>query len=142
MKCNKCGNELNEDNIFCTNCGNKIHKHFKWKINNKKIKLIIASVIIIILIILTIYIKNNYQSHNTRNQNKENNIIVTEMEKKDNLAIDILKNGDYVEYIDSSGNTIICRVLYDNNSEYGLQIISDKSVCLMSLSRTNQEQRR
>ena len=138
MKCNKCGNELNEDNTFCTNCGNKTYKHFNWKIN----KLILASVIIIILIIMTIYIKNNYQSYNIINQNKESNIIVAEMEKEDNLAIDILKEGDYVNYIDSSGNTIICRVLYDNNSQYGLQIISDKSVCLMSLGSTIQEQRK
>ena len=142
MKCNKCGKELDEYNTFCTNCGNKIDQNSDWKINNKKTKLIVVYIIIIIFIItiITIYIKTSYQRYNNKHQDKESNSTITKIEE-DNLAIDILNKGDYVNYIDSTGNTIICRVLYDNNSQYGLQIISDKSVELMGLGSPIQDQR-
>lgn len=44
-----------------------------------------------------------------------------------------LKAGDYIKYNTGVNNIgengiIVCRVLYDANSEYGLQIISDKNV--------------
>ncbi len=39
-----------------------------------------------------------------------------------------LKAGDYIKYNSGENGEILCRVLYPVSSEYGLQIISDKSV--------------
>lgn len=46
---------------------------------------------------------------------------------------DILKVGDYIKYDSGENGEILCRVLYDANSEYGLQIISDKNVKKVSI---------
>ncbi len=40
-----------------------------------------------------------------------------------------LKLGDYVNYDSGANGIILCRVLYPLDSEYGLQIVSDKNVC-------------
>ena len=39
-----------------------------------------------------------------------------------------LEAGDYIQYNSGTNGTILCRVLYPANSEYGLQIISNKKV--------------
>ncbi len=39
-----------------------------------------------------------------------------------------LKEGDYINYIDGKGTTRKCVVLYDNSSEYGIEIITMESV--------------
>ena len=40
----------------------------------------------------------------------------------------ILKEGDYVYYVDNIGETRTCVVLYDSSSEYGVQIITMETV--------------
>ncbi len=57
----------------------------------------------------------------------------TILEPTINPTTNELKAGDYIEYntgVSSVGKNgvITCRVLYDSNSEYGLQIISDKNI--------------
>ncbi len=50
------------------------------------------------------------------------------------LARDALKEGDYIIYPAGNGKKIPCRVLYDANSEYGIQLISadvEESVTLI-----------
>ena len=50
------------------------------------------------------------------------------------LTTNDLKAGDYINYnTGTSRGTILCRVLYDASSEYGLQIISDKNVADVTL---------
>lgn len=44
------------------------------------------------------------------------------------IPIEQLKVGDYIKYNSGENGVITCRVLYEANSEYGLQIISDKNV--------------
>ncbi len=68
---------------------------------------------------------------NEGNRKKSNEITL-------GIAISKLKAGDYIKY--DTGNTevgengiIMCRVLYPENSEYGLQIISDKNVTDVTL---------
>lgn len=53
-------------------------------------------------------------------------VYATELRKY--TIADILKAGDYIKYDSGKNGIILCRVLYDANSEYGLQIISDKNV--------------
>ena len=38
------------------------------------------------------------------------------------------KKSPYVNYVDKNGNIILCRVLYDSSSQYGIEIISDAGV--------------
>lgn len=45
-----------------------------------------------------------------------------------NFAEDILTEGDYVYYIGPNNENILCRVLYDKNSEYGTQIITENTI--------------
>lgn len=65
MKCNKCGNEILEDSVFCTNCGNKIEQRAKEQVkvdnninqNDKKKKdkgLNITALIIILIICIPV----------------------------------------------------------------------------------------
>ena len=65
------------------------------------------------------------------------NALVEEMEQyeegwkeedKPEITVDTLKAGDYINYNSGTNGEILCRVLYPVDSEYGLQIISDKNV--------------
>lgn len=56
-----------------------------------------------------------------------NNGITAKTEEKI-FAIDILQEGDYVYYTDSNNNKTLCRVLYDNSSDYGVQIITQNTL--------------
>ena len=53
-----------------------------------------------------------------------------------------LEVGDYIEYNSGTNGTILCRVLYAPNSEYGLQIISDKNVKNITLGGSTFEEGR
>ena len=44
------------------------------------------------------------------------------------IPVSELKAGDYIKYDSGTNGEILCRVLYPADSEYGLQIISDKNV--------------
>lgn len=54
--------------------------------------------------------------------------IYAEIIAKRETPISELKVGDYIKYDSGTNGEIVCRVLYPTSSEYGLQIISDKSV--------------
>ena len=61
MKCSKCGNELNDGDLFCGKCGNKIKKSSTKKFSIRQAILIItiSTVILLILIIsLMTYLVN------------------------------------------------------------------------------------
>ena len=58
------------------------------------------------------------------------------------ITIRDLKAGDYVEYDSGTNGIILCRVLYPLDSEYGLQIISDKIVKDVTLGGSTFEEGR
>ena len=60
---------------------------------------------------------NKYVTGNGGAGDTENTILASE-----------LKAGDYIKYNSGTNGEILCRVLYPADSEYGLQIISDKNV--------------
>ena len=49
------------------------------------------------------------------------------------IPVSELKAGDYIKYNSGTNGEILCRVLYPADSEYGLQIISDKNVKTVTL---------
>lgn len=54
-----------------------------------------------------------------------------------NFNVKNLKTGDYVIYDSGTNGNITCIVLYEANSPYGLQIISDKSVRAVTIDASN-----
>ena len=99
MKCNKCGNEIDGNNNFCTNCGSKLK--IKKTNNNKNtlyIKfnyLMIAMVIIIIIITLIVsFILINKKEKNNINQDINNKQIEIKEDKE--YRVEIGKEYSYV----------------------------------------------
>ncbi|MBR6034214.1 MAG: hypothetical protein IKP28_05740 [Clostridia bacterium] len=43
----------------------------------------------------------------------------------------------YVNYVDKNGNTILCRVLYDSSSPYGIEIIAENYVDSVTIGKTD-----
>lgn len=60
MFCEKCGKELKEDDIFCTNCGNKVGNKHNFK--NKKYLYIVIGIVVVVIVIVTMLIINNSKS--------------------------------------------------------------------------------
>ena len=54
---------------------------------------------------------------------------------KEEIFLGDLKPGDYIQYDSGTNGKILCRVLYPLDSEYGLQIISNKSVKNVALGK-------
>ncbi|MCI9110208.1 MAG: DUF2116 family Zn-ribbon domain-containing protein [Bacilli bacterium] len=84
MKCGKCGRSINENDDFCSNCGEKINKENKPNNTKTNKKLIIIFAVEIFLVFLVILIINNYYSNSdskaiSRNEFKE---ILTEKNYK------------------------------------------------------------
>ena len=89
MYCKKCGNEIKENETFCTNCGTSVDE----KINQTKEPIKIPLSIIIILLIITIMTfagvflfvlsnKNNHTSHTPAINNTDIDIAVQEETKE------------------------------------------------------------
>ena len=55
-------------------------------------------------------------------------------------TVEELEAGDYIKYHSGTNGEIICRVLYPGNSEYGVQIISDKNVKAVTLGGSTFEE--
>jgi len=53
---------------------------------------------------------------------------ITRKSEEKVFATDILEEGDYVYYLDANNNKVMCRVLYDKTSDYGVQIITQNTV--------------
>jgi len=70
-------------------------------------------------------------------ENKENQNMESEEPIIKEKDADKFKSGDYMIYNSKSNGNIICRVLYEANSDYGLQIISDKNVKNVTLGSDN-----
>lgn len=84
----------------------------------KKAKIILPIIFIIIIIILAIFTIYN---------------------KINPSAKDVLKEGDYVQYLNSKGTEMECRVLYDSKSQCGLQIVSTETVENLTIGDDNDE---
>lgn len=142
MKCNKCGNEIEETNKFCTNCGYKLKKE---KINTSKntiyIKfnyLIIAMVIIIIIITL-IFFFISINKNEKNNINQDINALPIEVQETKKYQVEIGKDYSYVVDDETSSITFntetdfIMRtgILYSEEIiEAGTYIISDNIIKL------------
>lgn len=59
------------------------------------------------------------------------------IEEKNFNVNDNLKEGDYVLYDSGFNGEITCRVLYESNSPYGLQIITDRNVKQVTIGRNS-----
>ena len=132
-RCYKCG--LNKDETFKNFNENSLKAKLKnqkeieeqsrqqWeeKKNNiiKKLKIILPIIIGIIVIIVGSYLIYNKVNPSAKN---------------------ILEEGDYVKYLDAKGTTRECRVLYDFNSQYGLQIVTTEPVEDMSIGDEENEE--
>ena len=84
MICKKCGKEIREGNIFCTNCGYSINEEIKASKSNKTLVISITAIIIILITIVGIIaIKNlnndsNLVENEIENSNNGNNLSVNE----------------------------------------------------------------
>ncbi len=65
--------------------------------------------------------------------NAGNEIITERIQKTTNKPISILRAGNYVNYIDKTGTTRKCIVLYDSTSNYGIQIITEGIITNMTV---------
>ena len=145
MECKKCGNEIKKGEEYCRFCGLRVKNNEPIKI---KFTYVVCTIIILfILVILVIMLLNNKKYENNKKATKTidieqqeeiTNTTNTQQEetKLENTAKEILKEGDFVNYIDKNGKIILCRVLYDSTSQYGLQIISSGAVDSISLGGT------
>ena len=136
----------------------KAGKNLKGKDSAKGVTLIALVVTIIVLIILAgvsiamivgdngIITQAQRAAKETANatiaSEEQMNALVEEMEQyeegweeedKPEITVDTLKAGDYINYNSGTNGEILCRVLYPADSEYGLQIISDKQVKKINL---------
>jgi len=82
MKCHKCGSQVNENDDFCSSCGEKINKEIKTDTTKTKKKLFIIFIIEIILVILMAIGINNYYRNNFDNK------IISQNEFKEILTQD------------------------------------------------------
>lgn len=106
MKCNKCGNEILDENDFCPKCGIKIKKEKNLKKNCRK-NIIIISFIIIILIIIAILIflkfnKNNifgFKTNSTNIYDNQESISFSNMNADDENLTEIQK--EILKYFDN-----------------------------------------
>ena len=78
MICNKCGNEIKENENFCSKCGNKIEKpensiNNETKTNKKKNKRKIVVICVIILIIIIVALAAYIFISNNKNNDNQNN---------------------------------------------------------------------
>lgn len=55
-------------------------------------------------------------------------------------TVEELEVGDYIQYNSGTNGTILCRVLYPGDSEYGVQIISDKNVKKVTMGGSSFEE--
>ena len=112
--------------------------------------LVVVTVLMFVLILMGTYMA----IANLRKSQLESDIRIQELYGGDVARIEEVYNtvsksitgglevGDYIEYNSGINGTILCRVLYAPDSEYGLQIISDKSVKNVTLGGSTFEEGR
>lgn len=121
MKCKKCGKEIAEGNIFCTNCGQSINEPVKSK---KKVVIVIIVVLILIISVIigikAITNKKDNQNVSTNNEiigeNITNSDIEHDNETTNNSNIDGEKS--LLEQIKSIDPNNEYQVLYNEYGEY------------------------
>lgn len=135
----------NKDRIRLGN--EKIGNHKKKegrKLMKKKIKSekgAIAALVVVTVLMFALILMGTYMAiTNLRKSQLESDIRIQQLyggdvDKIEEVYNTVAKNitgglevGDYINYNSGENGVITCRVLYEVNSEYGLQIISDKNV--------------
>ena len=149
----------NKDRIRLGN--EKIGNHKKKegrKLMKKKIKSekgAIAALVVVTVLMFALILMGTYMAiTNLRKSQLESDIRIQQLyggdvDKIEEVYNTVVKNitgglevGDYIEYNSGTNGTILCRVLYAPDSEYGLQIISDKSVKNVTLGGSTFEEGR
>ena len=106
MKCSKCGNELNDGDLFCGKCGNKIKKSSTKKFSIRQAILIItiSTVILLILIIslMTYLVNLSNSTQETEIKNEKEQIAQNNIENN----IDSATNGIELKGKKTNGDEI------------------------------------
>lgn len=110
MYCNKCGNEIKENDRFCSICGNRIAKKDEFK-DPKVTKFILLVTLIIILFIIIIIIFKNNKIQNT------NSLLM--QEEKERTNEDYEDSYNYSSgYDDINNDNVTLEENEDNYSEF------------------------
>lgn len=101
----------------------------------------IAALVVVTVLMFALILMGTYMAiTNLRKSQLESDIRIQQLyggdvDKIEEVYNTVAKNitgglevGDYINYNSGENGVITCRVLYEVNSEYGLQIISDKNV--------------
>lgn len=129
MKCSKCGNELKEDDLFCTKCGKKVEQEVKEEkteksLNNnakekqksKKWKVLVPILIILIIIagILVFKKVNNESSQSNANViNTDEEKVITTYERNN---VGLLKGENITDEEYNQNNDLISYKYLDNDN--------------------------
>lgn len=107
--CNKCGNELLEDEKFCGKCGNKVNTNNKNVIKIKFNHLIIGFIAVILIIILSTTLTNkgnttdlNKDNINIETENKESN---TNIKNENILSLDDVQMNTFTNFTQANETT-------------------------------------
>lgn len=116
MKCNKCGSEIQEGNIFCTNCGAKYVENVSKEKEPIKIKLnhfIIGIVILVVIAILIVYfiLQKSTEKANL-NESRNNLQVETKLEETPKYQVEIGIN--YERILDNQ----ILQLTFNNETEF------------------------
>ena len=115
----------------------------------------IAALVVVTVLMFALILMGTYMAiTNLRKSQLESDIRIQQLyggdvERIEEVYNTVVKNitaglevGDYINYDSGENGIITCRVLYEADSEYGLQIISDKSVKNVTLGGNTFEEAR
>ena len=124
MNCKKCGKEIKEGNIFCTNCGKKISYKFKNKLHISFYIITILIIILVAFVCISIFCnksKSKEPSTTNLNTNTTNTIENNEPEETNNDDAENATETDLLEeikQIDTDKNNEIDKLENsDNNTD-------------------------
>lgn len=131
MICNKCGNEIKENENFCSKCGNKIERqesklNYETKSDNKdkkgKRKIIIVGIIILAVIIIVLaytLISNSINKNNSESQDDGFKQIGSNGSQITNLSFSSMKSENEELALTDEQRTVLD--YFDNDYfEYGI----------------------
>lgn len=110
--------------------------------------LVVVTVLMFVLILMGTYMAiTNLRKSQLESDIRIQQIYGGQVEDAEQVYDTVIKNitagleaGDYINYDSGENGVITCRVLYEADSEYGLQIISDKNVKTITLGAATFEE--
>lgn len=94
MKCKKCGNEIGENELFCSKCGKKVKKEGKAADNKLVLGIVIAGVIIAYAIIIGIIVGIKQKGNNIGGKIEQIGSNGQVISKTSQLSFSNMKTGD------------------------------------------------